>query len=106
MEMLAFTERIEPDKILRLLSRSLPYYLKSWHEIDDETGIFGSVDPKSFNMRSVGSSSPVIEYVLRPHINILCILSSFLYLKKTDLTTGTISRESMIGMLKKGVRWA
>ncbi|MFP4013520.1 MAG: hypothetical protein ACLFVQ_05500 [Chitinispirillaceae bacterium] len=104
--MLAFTERIEPDKILRLLSRSLPYYLKSWHEIDDETGIFGSVDPKSFNMRSVGSSSPVIEYVLRPHINILCILSSFLYLKKTDLTTGTISRESMIGMLKKGVRWA
>lgn len=104
--MLAFTEKIEPDKILRLLSRSLPYYLKSWHEIDDQTGIFGSVDPRSFNMRSVGSSSPVIEYVLRPHLNILCILSSFLHLKRTDLTGGIVSKEEIISILKKGVRWA
>ncbi|MFP4164274.1 MAG: hypothetical protein ACLFQB_11365 [Chitinispirillaceae bacterium] len=104
--MLGFTERLEPDKILHLLSRSLPYYLRSWHEIDDKTGLFGSIDPGSFNMRSVGSSSPVIEYVLRPHLNILCLLSSFLYLKKTDITDSTLSKEELISIIEKGVTWA
>ena len=77
--MIQFNENFEPVKILQLLSRSLPYYLKSFQEIDDETGLFGNTDPDTFNMREVGSSSPVIEYVVRPHINILCILSAYIY---------------------------
>ncbi len=104
--MLHFTEKIEPQKILRLLSRSLPYYLKSWHETDDTTGLFGNIDPKSFNMRSVGSSSPVIEYVLRPHLNILCILSGYVYLKQTELISAIISKEDLTSKIQKGVQWA
>ena len=74
--MLNFTDKIEPRKILRLLSRSVPYYLKSWHDLDESRGIFGSTDPQNFNMRSVRSSSPVIEYVIRPHLNVLCLLAA------------------------------
>jgi hypothetical protein len=62
-----------------MLSRSVPYYLKAWCDFDETTGLFGSIDPKSFNMRSIASSSPVIEYVLRPHLNILCLLGSFIF---------------------------
>ena len=36
--MLHFTEKIEPQKILRLLSRSLPYYLKSWNDDGEASG--------------------------------------------------------------------
>lgn len=104
--MLQFTEKIESQKILRLLSRSIPYYLKSWADIDQENGIFGSIDPQTFNMRSVGSSSPVIEYVIRPHINILCTLGSYLYLNQCDLISAIISKEDLIKKIRKGVHWA
>ncbi|KMQ51986.1 hypothetical protein CHISP_0975 [Chitinispirillum alkaliphilum] len=104
--MLNFIEKIEQDKILQLLSRSLPYYLKSWNEVDKRSGIFGSLDPKHFNMRSVGSSSPVIEYVLRPHLNILCILSSYLYLDKLEMVGEGVSEEELKDKLIKGLRWA
>ena len=104
--MLNFTETLEPLKIQRLLSRSIPYYLKSWHDYDEESGLFGSIDPAGFNMRSVGSSSPVIEYVIRPHVNICCILGSFLFLDQCDLLSAIISRDEMISRLRKGVRWA
>ncbi len=104
--MLNFTENIEPLKILRLLSRSIPSYLKSWRAVDDDAGLFGSTDPASFNMRSVGSSSPVIEYVVRPHINVLCLLGSFIHLDQTDLLSAMISREELTDRLRKGIRWA
>ncbi|HLV30771.1 MAG TPA: hypothetical protein VKY57_04290 [Chitinispirillaceae bacterium] len=104
--MLHFTEKIEPQKILRLLSRSIPYYLKSWSDLDDATGIFGNTDPGNFNMRSVGSSSPVIEYVIKPHINILCLLSSYVYLNQYDLISAIISKEELTKKIQKGIHWA
>jgi hypothetical protein len=104
--MLNFTETVEPSKILRLLSRSVPYYLKSWCDLDDKTGLFGSIDPKSYNMRSLDSSSPVIEYVVRPHVSVLCILGSFLHNDKCDLLDGIISKEELSAKICKGVAWA
>ena len=104
--MLNFTENLEPLKILRLLSRSIPYYLKSWHAIDDRLGLFGSIDPASFNMRSVGSSSPVIEYVVRPQVNILCILGSFIHLDQCDTLGALITRDELVSRLRKGAAWA
>jgi hypothetical protein len=104
--MLDFSETIDPHKILYLLSRSVPYYLKSWREIDETTGLFGSIDPASYSMRSVASSSPVIEYVVRPHLNVLCVLSGFLFLNKNDIIGGLISRETLEDRVQKGIRWA
>jgi len=58
-------------------------------------------------MRMVGRSSPVIEYVVRPHIQILCIVASFL---------GTAEGETLLGKhldpatarerIVRGIRWA
>ncbi len=104
--MLHFTEKIEPQKILRLLSRSIPYYLKSWHKIDERSGLFGSIDPSTYNMRSVGSSSPVIEYVLRPHLNIICILGSYCFLKQEDLISAIITKEELVEKISFAVNWA
>jgi hypothetical protein len=104
--MLHFTDKIESQKILRLLSRSLPYYLKSWNEIDANNGLFGSIDPPDFNMRSVGSSSPVIEYVLRPHLNVLCILGSYVFQNNSDLIGAILSRDELVSKIKKGINWA
>ena len=104
--MLHFTEKIEPQKILRLLSRSIPYYLKSWHQIDGDTGLFGSTDPSTFNMRSVGASSPVIEYVLRPHLNILCLLGGFIHLGQEEVIGALASKEDLVEKIRRGTRWA
>jgi hypothetical protein len=104
--MLDFSDTLEPQKILRLLSRSVPYYLKSWRAIDETTGLFGSIDPASFNMRSVASSSPVIEYVVRPHVSILCVLSGFLFLDQREIINAIISREELEVKIQKGLRWA
>jgi len=103
--MLQFTEKLEPVKILQLLSKSLPYYLDSWHDIDDRRGLFGNMEPKGFNMRSTGQSSPVIEYVVRPHINILCVLSSYVYLNQYGIAAPTISRFDLLDKLHKGLAW-
>jgi hypothetical protein len=103
--MLQFTEKFEPVKILQLLSKGLPYYLESWHDIDERNGIFGNVEPKSFNMRAMGLSSPVIEYVLRPHINILCVLSGYVYLNQYGIAGHTIGRFDLIDKLHKGLEW-
>jgi len=104
--MLQFSEKFEPVKMLQLLSKSLPYYLASWHDIDERSGLFGNAEPKSFNMRPTGQSSPVIEYVLRPHINILCVLSSYVYLNQYGLIEQTIGRFDLIDKLHKGLAWA
>jgi hypothetical protein len=104
--MLNFTEKIEPLKILRLLSRSLPYYLKSWSDQENGTGLFGTPDPKNFNMRTVGSSSPVIEYVIRPHLNVLCILGSYIFHDQCDMIGAIITRDSLIDKVRKGIKWA
>jgi hypothetical protein len=101
-----FTETLSSSKILHLLSRSVPYYLKSWRDVDDRAGLFGAIDPASFNMRSVGSSSPVIEYVVRPHVNILCILGSFFFHNECELAGKAASGEELAGKIRKGIRWA
>jgi hypothetical protein len=103
--MLNFTDTIEPPKILRLLSRSIPYYLKSWSDFDEATGLFGNIDPKSYNMRSIGSSSPVIEYVVRPHLNILCVLGSFVYSNNCEALSAIISAPDLTAKIVKGTRW-
>ncbi|MBN1306745.1 MAG: hypothetical protein JXA18_02420 [Chitinispirillaceae bacterium] len=104
--MLHFTEKIESQKVLRLLSRSIPYYLKSWTEEDAECGLFGVTNPTAYNMHSVGSSSPVIEYVIRPHLNIICILGSYLYLKQEELISALLDRETLIRKIRGAARWA
>lgn len=102
--MIQFSEKLESKEILDLLSRSLPYYLKSWHEFENSGGLFGSSDPQSFNMKEIGSSSPVIEYVIRPHVNIICILAAYLY-RNHFTNNNTISREDTISIIHKGLSW-
>jgi len=104
--MLHFTEKIEPQKILRLLSRSIPYYLKSWNAVDADTGLFGTTNPATFNMHSVGSSSPVIEYVLRPHLNITCILASYLFLHQESIIGALLDKNILVERIIKATRWA
>ncbi|MBD3390606.1 MAG: hypothetical protein GF418_01180 [Chitinivibrionales bacterium] len=103
--MIQFGDTLEPDKVLQLLSSSLPYYLASWHDDGPDAGLFGTVDPVSFNMRKVGSSSPVIEYVMRPHAQILCILA---VLVRRDSPAGIDEgqREELVEKITKGLRWA
>ncbi len=104
--MISLSEKFEAKRILKLLSRSLPYYLKSWHDIDSETGLFGNTDPQTFNMNDVGSSSPVIEYIIRPHINILVSLSAFLYKDcYTDDISAILPKEKAIVLIQKGLAW-
>jgi hypothetical protein len=103
---LHFEEKLEPHPILLLLQHGLDYYLASWHDLGDGTGMFGTIDPAAFNMRSVGSSSPVIEYVIRPHLQALCILAAFLYRNETVLLEPLLSKERLADMLQKGVAWA
>ncbi|MCX7725848.1 MAG: hypothetical protein N2053_03250, partial [Chitinispirillaceae bacterium] len=97
---------IETSKILKLLSRSIKYYLKSWNEEEDDTGLFGNINPSNYNMSSVASSSPVIEYVISPHLNITTILASYLYLNETQLIKDIISKEEIIQKIRFAVRWA
>ncbi|MCL2220500.1 MAG: hypothetical protein FWC23_10245 [Chitinispirillia bacterium] len=104
--MIQFNDRIEPAKIMELLAKGLPYYLESWQEIDDRRGLFGTDDPRTFNMRTVGSSSPVIEYVLRPHLNVLCVLGAYVYHNQLGLIEQLISEGDLVYRLKKGVAWA
>lgn len=103
--MIQFNENIEPKKILKLLNRSIPYYLKSWQELENNTGFFGRINPSFFNMNELQSSSPVIEYVIRPHINILCILASYLYRSEDIDFEPLLKKEQMIEYLTKGLLW-
>lgn len=100
-------EIMRSSDILNLLSRALPYYLSAWSDIDDDVGLFGSTDPSEYNMNAVGSSSPVIEYVVRPHLQVLVILAAFMrdsqgrrLIEAVDSTKGVTRR------LIRGVRWA
>ncbi len=103
--MLQFAESIEPTKILTLLSRSVPYYLKAWKDFDDECGLFGTTDPSHFNMKSIGTSSPVIEYVILPHIHILCILAAFVQRDALSILKDHCSSEGMRRYINKGIMW-
>lgn len=98
-------ETFKSRKILSLLSRSLPYYLKSWQEFENGTGLFGNTDPKIFNMRDIASSSPVIEYVVRPHMNILCTLASFVYNNSITVEEKTVDHKDFIDKIQKGLLW-
>jgi hypothetical protein len=106
--MLSFSEKLDPTTILELLSRGLPYYIKSWRDIDEQTGLFGAVSPDAFNMQSIGSSSPVIEYVIRPHLQICCVLS--VYICKDEhvplLEAAGVKKEEAVRMLRSGLTWA
>lgn len=104
--MLHLGENIESRKILTLLSRSLPYYLASWRDLDETTGLFGSLDPQPFNMRSIGTSSPVIEYVVRPHAHVLCMLSAFLRTPECrESLEPHVTTERASELVNKGLRW-
>jgi hypothetical protein len=106
--MLPFSDRLEPRTILELLSRSLPYYIESWHLVDDTMGIFGVNEPRSFNMQAFEHSSPVIEYVIQPHLQTCCILASYIW-KEEDalLALGTgIEKKEIIRMVIGGLAWA
>lgn len=99
-------EKFEVNTILKLLSSSLPYYLKSWQERGEDMGLFGSTNPRTFNMNEVNLSSPVIEYVIRPHINILCILAAYIHKDYfSDQTSTILNREQAISYVKKGLSW-
>ena len=104
--MLDFSDKLESPKILTLLSRAIPYYLQSWHDHGDGTGLFGTTDPQEFNMRAVASSSPVIEYVVRPHLNILCMLAAYLNTGRDDALASVLSRDELLDKMNKGLRWA
>lgn len=105
--MLQFYEKFEAQKILTLLARALPYYLESWHDIDEQTGLFGAEDPQTFNMRAMGASSPVVEYVVRPHVHVLCILAAYLSKPKHTRALGErLPAEEAARMLRKGIAWA
>jgi hypothetical protein len=103
--MILFGEQIESGKILQLLSRAIPYYMQSWHATEDSMGIFGSLDPQFFNMHRVGSSSPVIEYVIRPHLHVLGVLAALLH-KDHFPQNFPITRDEALDKLRKGVAWA
>jgi len=103
--MIEFNEKLEPEKILSLLSLALPYYLKSWHDQEAAAGLFGTLDPATFNMRKVGSSSPVIEYVVRPHVQSLCILA--VLLNRGVVPNGLpATKDEIIRMVRQGIQWA
>lgn len=103
---LHFEEKLEPHSICQLLLRGVDYYAASWHDLDDSSGMFGSIDPATFNMRSLGSSSPVIEYVIQPHLQALCTFSAFLYRNETGLLEPAMPKDRVVDMLRKGLSWA
>ncbi|HMD69395.1 MAG TPA: hypothetical protein VKF42_10990 [Chitinivibrionales bacterium] len=103
---LTFEEKLDPHSVCQLLLRGMGYYLSSWHDIDETSGMFGTIDPQVFNMRSVGSSSPVIEYVVRPHLQALCALSAFLYRNETALLEPLVTKDRIIDIVRKGIAWA
>lgn len=98
------TTRLERELLVPFLRSALKYYEESWQEIGDDTGLFGEYDPSMFNMRSLQFSSPVIEYVVRPHAQILVALAAVI---QGDNGPGTEEEERSrrIHMLNCGVRW-
>ena len=106
--MLHFSEKLDPHPVFELLSRGLRYYLKSWHDLDEDLGIFGAINPLSFNMESIASSSPVIEYVICPHVHICCILASYLHGQEFELL-GSVTgkpKDEIVRIVRNGLRWA
>jgi hypothetical protein len=105
--MLQLSDKFESQKILSLLTRALPYYLKSWHDLDETHGLFGALDPQTHNMRSMSISSPVIEYVIRPHLQVLYIFSAYLGSPETiGLLESACNADKVRDMIVKGIRWA
>lgn len=97
---------LSPQRLFSLLSYSMPYYAQSWHEVDEECGMFGSTHPRHFNMDRVGTSSPVIEYVIRPHVNLLCVCAAYLCLSARHYLYGSVPRQRCEDMLRRGIEWA
>jgi hypothetical protein len=101
------SETLEPARILKLLARSLPYFRAAWHDVDATTGLFGRVSPSVYSMAAVGSSSPVIENVVRPHLQVLCVLASFLRSSNGCALLGeAMPRAEAEDRLVRGLRWA
>ncbi len=97
-----FNELFESEQVLDLLSRSLSDLINS----QSKEGLFGSVTPKTFNMEKVESSSPVIEYVIRPHVNILTVISAFIYHDYFPKHVSEIlTKEDAIISVSRGIEW-
>lgn len=105
--MAAFSEHLSHARVLTLLSRAVPYYLDCWQEVDRATGLFGSTDPQVYNMRSMATSSPVIEYVIRPHLQVLCILAAFVHDREgRELLAPHGGTGETLEKITRGLRWA
>ncbi len=100
-----FSENIKSSEIVNFLSRSIPYYKSAWAEQGDGCGLFGSTDPEVFNMKSIGRSSPVIEYVVRPHVNILLILSVCVSQWESVSKDIDAEKEEIVSLIDKGFKW-
>lgn len=99
---MVFNELFESEQVLDLLSKSLNDLLQS----NSEDGLFGSVSPNLFNMENLQTSSPVIEYVIRPHVNILTVLSAYIYHDYfPEKISGIITKEQALKLVTKGLEW-
>ncbi len=92
-------------RLLTLLCHSIPYYSRCWHDIGDEHGVFGSTHPSQYNMDGMQTSSPVIEYVIHPHANILCVCAAYLSLYEQHYLQDRAQKERMQESFGKGVSW-
>ncbi len=100
------SEALAPSAVFSLLSRSLPCYLASWRELNERHGLFGSLDPTHYSMQSLDTSSPVIEYVVRPHLQVLCVLAAHLRSRDgTRYLNMFLPEEQARERVIRGVRW-
>ena len=97
------SERLEKDTLLIFIKQAFEYYKRCWEPVDDSCGFFGELDPKRYNMRSLQFSSPVIEYVVRPHAQILATIAALL--KASQNSSELSEKDLMISYLNRGIKW-
>ncbi len=97
--------RLEKPLLLRFLERSFSHYEKCWTPVDEACGFFGEIDPKLFNMGDMGFSSPVIEYVVRPHLQIL-LCTTVLIRAARDKQISAENEARHLRYLREGLLWA
>ncbi len=98
------SERLEKESLISFIDRAWGYYEKCWKDIDADYGLFGELNPQKFNMNYLHSSSPVIEYVVRPHVQILVSVASLLDASKRDIISKE-KDEKLIRYLRNGINW-
>src|SRR5512133_3053606 len=97
--------RLEKPLLLRFLERSFTHYEKCWTPAGEGCGYFGELDPEIFNMGDVGFSSPVIEYVIRPHLQIL-VCAAVLIRAARERQISAENEPRYLRYLREGLHWA